>query len=570
MKRTIIFLLAIGCSMLGRAQDSKLNQTVQVTNRYKTDLDSFEKDSLKTFIPDSLYKFDLNFDYSGFTNPYKAVRSEFLPSYTNLELAARPWNADKLYLKLGLGYTLNPEVDLEWNFYSGRRFKMGMFAQNRSYFGNYHCIESDASKLLVKDGNKSFGLASTSLFGFNGRSDWESCRLLFSLSYDGVHSLLPEHFNSAPSLARVLRSYNAMRAKIDFASVRDDRQNNFRYGFKLDYVLGSSVLKGFAATPAIIEHNLLFDAEFGYDFEKGHSLEVEALAASTFSLQNAAGVAPYHCTDVVLKPRYAYSHGNITVEAGLSVLFTAGKGVNRGDNILEVWPALRLDWKAVDGWLDVFVHSDMKGSFDGARGSAFRDVFNIPHTEAVMAETKDMTLDGGLRGNITDAFSYEIGVGYQGIENCPLYKVDFGDGAFVTPIMPVNIIYGALYNANAHLDFGFRMSGFRLDGRAEYFYWFGGVSHLYTPSSFKADVSLGYDLRSRVFPKIGCAFQSPYRSNSYRTQFIYDLYASVEGRLNNNLSLYLKGSNLLGRANQYIPLLAPKGVAVTAGVVLNF
>ena len=84
MKRTIIFLLAIGCSMLGRAQDPKLNQTVQVTNRYKTDLDSFEKDSLKTFIPDSLYKFDLNFDYSGFTNPYKAVRSE----YTSLKKLA--------------------------------------------------------------------------------------------------------------------------------------------------------------------------------------------------------------------------------------------------------------------------------------------------------------------------------------------------------------------------------------------------------------------------------------------------------------------------------------------------
>ena len=47
-----------------------LNPTVSVTRDYEGKLMEVHKPSMAMFVPDSLHRFDLDFDYSVFANPY--------------------------------------------------------------------------------------------------------------------------------------------------------------------------------------------------------------------------------------------------------------------------------------------------------------------------------------------------------------------------------------------------------------------------------------------------------------------------------------------------------------------
>lgn len=584
MKRIYSLLVALFAGLCVFAQGNKLNQTVQVTNTYKTDLNNFEKNSEAAFIPDSLYKFDLNFDYGGFSNPYKGTSLGFVPSYTDLELANTRPHGDSFYLRAGAGYTFHPELDLEWTFWSNKRLKMGMFARNRSYVGDYHNIEAtdaidgkSGNEILGKSGKSGFGYSSMTLVGINGRADWEKLMLRFDLSYDGVHSKMNDY------MALAARAYNSVRVRGELSSLNSDRSNNFRYGAKVDYVLGSSLLsRSDARTGRLLEHVINVGVNGGYDFFKGHSICADVVADAAVcpagGLDFISNTAPYDYLNVLLNPRYSYSSEKVKVEAGMALLVTGVKNVNRGRNVLEPWPVLKLEWKAIEGWLDVFASSDLKGDFYGARSSAFNDVFNLPvmmyedPTGDVSknipgyAVVKRRTVDAGLRGSGWDAFWYEIGAGFETVENRPMYAVSFdADGAPGLKVVMLNVP-----NVNARVKLGFDKAGVKFNASAEYLHYYGDNVSSIKPSAFNADVNVSYDIRSRIKPCVGCYFQSPYTSNGYRTQFIYDLYASVEGRLNNNISLYLKGSNLLNRANQYIPMVASRGVEVTAGVVLNF
>ena len=50
-----------------------LNPTVSVTRDYEGKLMEVHKPSMAMFVPDSLHRFDLDFDYSVFANPYKGA-----------------------------------------------------------------------------------------------------------------------------------------------------------------------------------------------------------------------------------------------------------------------------------------------------------------------------------------------------------------------------------------------------------------------------------------------------------------------------------------------------------------
>ena len=46
-----------------------INQTVQVTNEYETKFEDFKRQTPELQLPDSLYRFDYDFDYSVFDSP---------------------------------------------------------------------------------------------------------------------------------------------------------------------------------------------------------------------------------------------------------------------------------------------------------------------------------------------------------------------------------------------------------------------------------------------------------------------------------------------------------------------
>ncbi|MCQ2155171.1 MAG: hypothetical protein MJY55_05090, partial [Bacteroidales bacterium] len=100
MKRGVIIFAALFSGALLCAQNSNLNPTVQVTNTYESRIQNVDRQVMKVAVPDSLYKFDLNFNYTGFENPYKG-NEEFNPFFTELDIAERTLKSKDLYLKVG-------------------------------------------------------------------------------------------------------------------------------------------------------------------------------------------------------------------------------------------------------------------------------------------------------------------------------------------------------------------------------------------------------------------------------------------------------------------------------------
>ena len=137
MKKILILsaLLLAGAAL--RAQN--LNPVVEVTNAYAREATGIEKPSQLMDLPDSIYKFNLSFDYS-VTNPTYKGAYEFHPYLVQMKPGARLSPEQKFYLRAGAGYSLHPELDLVWNPVRKENFRMNLYATHQSYVGKYRML----------------------------------------------------------------------------------------------------------------------------------------------------------------------------------------------------------------------------------------------------------------------------------------------------------------------------------------------------------------------------------------------------------------------------------------------
>ena len=134
------------------------NPTVEVTNTYQGNASEVHKPLLGMNVPDSLLRFDLDFDYEVFEKPYQGAYS-FKPYMLNMRPAKDAWRGRQLYLKAGAGYTLHPRFEFVFSPEQSGPFQMSVYASHKSYFGNYHEIKpelKDDLYRLEKSGNGFF------------------------------------------------------------------------------------------------------------------------------------------------------------------------------------------------------------------------------------------------------------------------------------------------------------------------------------------------------------------------------------------------------------------------------
>ena len=112
----------------------------------------------------------------------------------------------------------------------------------------------------------------------------------------------------------------------------------------------------------------------------------------------------------------------------------------------------------------------------------------------------------------------------------------------------------------------------RLDGRLEYRHsWGKSVTEALLPASFVADVQALYDWRERVSAGVSCQFSTAQSNGAgFEIPWYADLGGCAEYAFNRNISLWLRGGNLLNMEIQRNPLYAEKGVNFTAGISLIF
>ena len=110
---------------------------MEVTNAYEGGPSAIAKPAQQLAVPDSVTRFNLDFDYSVFEKPYQGAY-EFTPYYVQLKPTPKPSTTEKFYLRAGAGFTLHPELDFVFTPVQKEKYRMSVYATHQSYFGRYH------------------------------------------------------------------------------------------------------------------------------------------------------------------------------------------------------------------------------------------------------------------------------------------------------------------------------------------------------------------------------------------------------------------------------------------------
>ena len=132
--RQHILATALAAAVTALAYGQNLNPTVEVTNAYEGGTSSIAKPARAMAVPDSVTRFNLDFDYSVFEKPYQGAY-EFTPYYVQLKPTPKPSTTEKFYLRAGAGFTLHPELDLVWTPLQKEKYRLSVYATHQSYFG---------------------------------------------------------------------------------------------------------------------------------------------------------------------------------------------------------------------------------------------------------------------------------------------------------------------------------------------------------------------------------------------------------------------------------------------------
>lgn len=134
--KKIIISFAILAATVFTAAAQNLDPTVEVSRKYEGKLMDVHKPDMEMAVPDSVHRFDLDFDYSVFDNPYKGSY-EFNPYTMDMKPESRKTSPAQFYMNVGAGYTLHPTLDVLWSPVLTGPFKVDVYGSNRSYIGDY-------------------------------------------------------------------------------------------------------------------------------------------------------------------------------------------------------------------------------------------------------------------------------------------------------------------------------------------------------------------------------------------------------------------------------------------------
>ena len=539
MKKIIVYVAAVLLSAAMQAQS--LDPTVEVSREYEGKLIEVRKPVIEMAVPDTVYRFDLDFDYSVFDSPYRGSQ-EFNPYMLDMRPESNLQRPSQFFMRAGAGYTLHPLFDILWSPALKGPFRVDVHGKHRSYLGGYRAI----------GGNEAFdGYDLLSKAGLDFGYDWKRAALDFGASYYGVAVKDPVR----------TRAYNAVDA---YASLKSklSGSENFMYDMALAYRYAddSSHLK---------EHDFSFDASLGPDFDgKGRVMFDLGVGLNTYS-----GALEEVMTRFYLVPRYVYEKGIFHADLGLRLSAAMVSG-DFGRNQI-IYPAVRLHLDVIPDAMRLYLNVgggeeltsyssliDRNHHVDLAYGISSPSGLMIPSVERVSGRF-------GLEGRISWFFSYNLRGGYVNHAYAPLdAAMPLADGRYVPYIG-----YSPYQKAFAALDWDLNFQSVRFDGTVEYTYaWGVQQPYLVLPAVLTADAQVLYNWRKRVYAGVDCIFSTARHGadGTFEVPWYADLGVYAEYAFNGNVSLWLRGGNLLNMEIQRNLLFAEKGVNVTAGISLKF
>lgn len=601
MRRYITVASALALTLTAAAQN--LNPTVQVTNAYDGKLMDISKKEIAMDVPDSLFRFDWDFNYSVFDSPYKGAY-EFNPYVIDMRPDPVRYDGNRLYMRAGLGYTLHPEAQIVWNPMLKGRMGLSIYDDFQSYFGPYSDVSAERlgenSYKLHKGGSVS-GSDMRNRLGAVLRYDLPKAVISFDTGLDYIRTGAADSTSCAesPLLASnsVFMNRNALRLK----------SNNPVSPFTYDLSARFSVLTGTAsAAPAVKgaavnEMGFGGDARLGYSFTANHGMALQASADRYMPGNSRVPSA----TLMEVTPMYSLFLDRLHFEAGVRVsklwrqasesegLYNPDSSRRRHGRLL--YPHIKLDYELIDDALVVSAgvtggrkyHSYMDYLSSDHRFSAYTssDVMSV----LSRATVNDFDASLGLSGRISHRLQFKLDGGYARVFNSPMQGL--GDLTRESPfrygydMADYDMIYGDLGASwvsdrlEITSDMRFQKTDLQNTGRVA------------TPAPFSGHALVRYNWNKRVYAGVSAEWAT---SRSFRgaekplnndgqmpdDSFIQhysclipgwvDLGISTEYRINSRLGVWAKGSNLLNHMVMRNLMVAERGLSFTVGASMSF
>ena len=603
MRRYIFIASALLVSAALSAQN--LNPTVQVTNDYEGKLMEVGKQTVQMAVPDSLLKFDWNFNYSVFDNPYRGAY-EFSPYRIDMKPDAAVRESGKFYLRAGAGYRLHPEAKVVFTPETKGSFGISFYDDFKGYSGKYHDISavSDPSGiyLIAPDGDfKGCDLsnrlgtelrydAKRSVITLDGGFDWIRADRFSGSGNDPLSTVYGNQVLGGSALLRA-------RSLVNEGFIYDISGGWTGLSNKPDRYDGSD--------SKYKEHDLGFDGFIGIGVARRHSVLIEPSWHHTIfsdilgqqALADAVSITPaYVFSDEGFSVRVGVRYSNVWRDVkNTSSLPASYKG-------RTLYPDFRLSYEAVPDKL-VLSAKVTGGQHFNTYGSYLKSNHLLPElsSEAYFGSIGDATVNTfdagvGISGRVKSRFQYAASAGYARYFNAPLDGAAFfyypGTGSSgsdspstvmsacvpVIAMMNYDLIYADLSGAvnSDRVDASFQARVQKSDLKPEMEKGYFAV----TLPLFKGSAEVVYNWNRRMFLGVVTEwstsrdgeglYYSPGTVLDCHIPGWVDLGVTAELKLNRRFSVWAEGRNLLNQTVMRNFMYAEKGPYGTAGICLNF
>ena len=561
--RNIFVISVFSCLFALSAAAQNLDPTVEVRREYEGKLVEVHKPVFEMSVPDSVTRFALDFDYSVFDNPYKGSY-EFNPYLLSMRPSASDNGESNFYLRAGAGYQLRPTVDMVWSpSFKRKGVNMDVYAHHKSFIGDYLTIApvdlefpyGELGKLPegVNGQHKWFGYDMLTKAGAVVRHDWEQIALDYSAGYFGM----------AQKDRQWVRGYNALDASFGLQTKPDDRESmvvelDVDYRFGEDKVMGSELREylgnmNLSLRPFWVENHRM-------------SFDVESNVASYTGVYQLVG------GDISMIPRFVFISDRLTADLGLRV-----SKMLTNDRIKEqvVYPDVNFTYILFPKSLKFYFRATGGGEFETYSST----IASNHHITCLMPQDmlgykiERIGLTAGFDGRITDKFSYNVRGGYANYANLRHYQVEVTDTPWFT------MTYLGCQKWFAAVDWALDWENLRFDGTVSYDrYWenagvytssLHGTTSVLRPAPLTGKMAVQYNWKQRLVCGVDCEFSDAMKGGVAIIRGYADAGVFAEYATARNITLWMRGGNLLNQTIQRTPLYAEKGVNFTLGVCMN-
>ena len=560
--RQHILATALAAAVTALAYGQNLNPTVEVTNAYQGGASSIAKPAQQMAVPDSVTRFNLDFDYSVFEKPYRGAY-EFTPYYVQLKPTPKPSTTEKFYLRAGAGFTLHPELDLVWTPVQKEKYRMSVYATHQSYFGRYHDFAlgtpEDGITPVVKSGKKRKGYLADTKAGIDGVFNWDGGLVSLDLGFRNRMANDPYYYHKMSGL----------EAKARVRSLPLD------------------------------EPHLLYDAAIDYSFLGGD------LSSFPRITKDYMGDFAGYTGRMALTPKYQFNLDRWRFSLGAQVSWLIySEEFNLWDKDFQhksgfIYPDVHVDFHLLDDRLILQTSATGGDRFNTLSGQFFSHPFSYDAQYGHSVERVRAMI--GARGNIASRFRYDLQGGYARwtyapMEGMAMYDISVANlaGSDSSTLQPAElteilVLRPALWEKGFNLlfvdfDYGWKSESVTVDGKLSYRHTNIADSGAFAPAAFTGFVRPAYNYGERMKGGLDIAWSTGRKAtatyadygngrsitNAFRLPGWVDLGLFAEYRFTHRFGFWAKGGNLLNQVVQRTPVHAEAGMYFTGGIVLNF